>query len=67
MVHDVFAKYQNTWGPNPKTSVDPKSVAAKLAGELTVHVLDPEGRPVTGASSESLTIAATTTRRQTAP
>lgn len=49
MVRDVFARYHNTWGPNPKISVDPKSVAAKLAGELTIKILDPEGWPVAGA------------------
>ncbi|HEY2588247.1 MAG TPA: TlpA disulfide reductase family protein [Tepidisphaeraceae bacterium] len=46
MIRDVASKYHNTWGPNPETSVDPKTVAPKLAGELTLRILDPEGRPV---------------------
>ena len=49
MVRDVVAKYKNTFGPRSEIHIDPTTVAKEMDRELTLKVLDPEGKPVWGA------------------
>lgn len=46
IIRESAGSYKNTWGPDP--NVDPKSVAGKLGGSLTLTVIDPQGRPAAG-------------------
>lgn len=47
IVRESAGSYKNTFGPDE--NVDPKTVAGKLGGSLTLKVIDPQGRPAAGA------------------
>lgn len=49
VVRATLAKYGSILGPFPTTQVSPDTVAGPLAGKLTLKLLDPQGRPVSGA------------------
>ncbi|MGA2439902.1 MAG: TlpA disulfide reductase family protein [Tepidisphaeraceae bacterium] len=49
IVRANIAKYGDWLGPELEKLVDPKTVAAQLAGQLTLCFVDPKGRPVVGA------------------
>lgn len=49
LIREVAGSYKNAWGPHPEVQTDLTSVATKLAGSLTIKVVDADGRPARGA------------------